>query len=278
MEGNYCYKFTTIKQFIAMTHAKDVEVILDIGVNIGEMSLMMNTYFPTARILGFEVVKEYFDIAVGRTKDVPQITIFNEAVTAQHRFFDDFGERPRDSTARLAIMKAQPAAGPGWGGGSYVTPSDDDLASAGNSNGNYLRIAEPVAPVSLDEIMQREGISEIDILKLDCEGCEHSVLGCASPETLRRIRFITGEYHGIARFTGVMRNKLFATHKVNLVGAQDLGCFFAERRDGDRDGLLRHDNSGMLALRPWLDATPMEWHLFDERFVLPADRYWHGIQ
>jgi hypothetical protein len=32
---------------------------------------------------------------------------------------------------------------------------------------------------------------------------------------LKRIRFIVGEYHGFDRFTAVMRNKLFQTHKVN---------------------------------------------------------------
>lgn len=277
MEGNSCYKFSTIKNFVLTTQAKDIEVAVDIGVNVGDVSLLMHDYFPNARIFGFEPVGEYFDIAVDRTKHVPQIELHNQAVTAQHRFFDDFGERPRNDEASLAILKALPEGGPGWMGGSVVLPTDNEFLREQGASSAHVRIAQAVSPVTIEEIIDRKGIAGIDILKLDCEGCEHSVLGCAAPETLQRIRFITGEYHGIARFSEVMRKKLFSTHKVNLVGSSDLGCFFAERRDGDRDGLLLHDNAGMLISRPWLADMPIEWHRFDERFVFPADRYWHGI-
>jgi FkbM family methyltransferase len=277
MEGNACYKLSTIKNFITMTHADEVKIIVDIGVNVGDVSLLMYHYFPAARMFGFEAVKEYFDLAMERTKDITNITLYNEAVTAQHRFFDDFGEKPRHTNPNLTIMKGMPAAGPGWQGGSRVVPDDHDMIANGSATDAYLRIPQPVTPITLEEFMQREHIAEIDILKLDCEGCEHSVLGCADLKTLRRLRFITGEYHGIARFSEIMQRKLFLTHKVNLIGQHDLGCFFAERLDGQKDGILRYDKSGMLFRRPWLSDAPIEWHLFNEQFVLPADRYWHAL-
>ena len=278
MEGNACYKFSTIKNFILKTQAKDITTIVDVGVNVGDISVLMHDYFPNARIIGFEPVREYFDIAVARTRDIPQIELHHQAVTAQHRFLDDLGEIRRDDPASLVLMKSLPSGGPGWTGGSIVLPTDHEYTCDGNAGPAHVRTSDAVSPITLAEIMEQERLQEIDILKLDCEGCEHSVLGCATPETLRRVRFITGEYHGITRFNEVMRRKLFATHKVNLVGASDLGCFFAERRDGDLDGLLLHDNAGVLMPRPWLCATPIEWHMFDERFVLPADRLWHGMQ
>ena len=130
-------------------------------------------------------------------------------------------------------------------------------------------------PITLAEIMAQEDLAAIDILKLDCEGCEHSVLGTAGADVLKRIRFIVGEYHGFERFTAVMRNKLFQTHKVNLFGDLELGCFFAERRDQRGDGIL-HDQM-VQVLVPWLGHTPIEWHAFNERYVLPEERYWHGL-
>jgi hypothetical protein len=74
-----------------------------------------------------------------------------------------------------------------------------------------------------------------------------------------------------------MRKRLFFTHKVNLVGQKDLGCFFAERLDGQTDGIFLYEKSGMLLPRPWLSDKPIEWHLFNERYILPEDRYWHGF-
>jgi len=112
---------------------------------------------------------------------------------------------------------------------------------------------------------------------MDCESCEHSSLGCASDDTLRKLRFVVGEYHGIARFWGVMRDRLFRTHKVNLIGDASLGAFFAERRDGDADGILLHDNPGMMELRPWLCDEPIEWHLFNPAWVLPHERAIHAL-
>jgi hypothetical protein len=74
-----------------------------------------------------------------------------------------------------------------------------------------------------------------------------------------------------------MRDRLLRTHRVNLIGDAELGAFFAERRDHDGDGILRHDNTGMLQLRPWLCDEPIEWHIFNEEFVLPDERHTHAL-
>jgi FkbM family methyltransferase len=277
MEGNACYKFSTIANFIAASKAKDIKVIVEAGANVGDITLMMHHYFPAARIIAFEPVKEYFDVAAARTRGIVNIAVHNKAVTAQDRFFDHLGKRRRRKRAGLVILKGLPESGPGWEGGSMVLPDDDERVFGAAACTGYAKLAQDVTAVTLDEIVAQGQLSEIDILKLDCEGCEHFVLGTASRRLLQRIRFIVGEYHGIARFFEVMRERLFLTHKINLVGDRDLGCFFAERVDGTNDGILRYDKSGMLVPRPWLSDTPIEWHLFDERHVASAERFWHGL-
>jgi hypothetical protein len=275
MEGNDCYKFSTIRNFIAASPAKDVETIVEIGANIGEVTLLIHGYFPAARIIAFEAVKEYCDIAAARTRKIPNIAVHNKAVTAQHRFVDDLGEERRGADIDLVILKGLPDGGPGWVGGSMVFPSDEPRVADPDDHYGYLKIDQAVTPITLGEIMLEEGLAAIDILKLDCEGCEHSVLGSAGPDVLARIRFIVGEYHGFDRFTAVMRNRLFQTHKVNLFGDPELGCFFAERRDERGDGIL-HDRM-IQAPVPWLGDAPAEWHAFNEHYVLPHERYWHGL-
>jgi hypothetical protein len=275
MEGNDCYKFSTIRNFIAGSPAKDVETIVEIGANIGEVTLLMHVYFPAAKIVAFEAVKEYCDIAAARTRKIQNVAVHNKAVTAQHRFRDDLGAERRGADVDLVILKGLPDGGPGWVGGSMVFPSDERRVADPDDHYGYLKIDQAVTPITLAEIMAQEALAAIDILKLDCEGCEHSVLGTAEADVLERIRFIVGEYHGFDRFTAVMRNKLFATHKVNLVGDQELGCFFAERRDERGDGVL-HDHTAPVTV-PWLGHAPIDLHAFNERYVAPHERFCHGL-
>lgn len=275
MEGNDCYKFSTMRNFIVGSKAKDIETIVEIGANIGDVTLSMHDYFPSARIIAFEAVTEYCEIAAARAAAIRNIALHNKAVTAQHRFFDDLGERRRGEDAGLVILKGLPESGPGWVGGSMVLPRDDArVANSGEVHG-YLKLAQAVTPVTLAEIMREERLAEIDILKLDCEGCEYSVLGTAEPDLLKRLRFIVGEYHGFDGFMTIVRRKLFQTHKVNLVGERDFGCFFAERLDGQSHGILHYGKVGMLA--PQLSGTPLEWHQFNACYVSPEERACHGL-
>ena len=277
MEGNYCYKFSTIRNFLQRTNRPLVTQVVEIGVNVGDVSLMMHEYFPTARIVGFEAVGEYCELARQRTAHVREIELHHRAVTCQHLYWDDLGNCPRTARGDLRILKGLPAAGPGWLGGSVVVAADHELATRPGSIPGFEKLSIAVKPITLEEIFELSGFARIDLLKIDCEGCEHSAIGGASVKTLKRIGFIAGEYHGIDRFYQVMQHKLFHTHKVNLIGDRNLGAFFAERLEGRKDGILKFDKTGMLVPRPWLCNEMIDWHLFNEAFVLPEERFWHAL-
>lgn len=281
MEGNECYKFSTISNYIARTAGEPVMVIVEIGVHVGAVTQLIRSFFPGAKIYGFELVKEYYELARANLKGERGIKLYNKAVTSQHLYVDDLGEQRRAKATRVRVLKGTPDAGPGWSGGSTVVPADEAALLGATPRAGFELISQPVRPVTLDEavetVLKAEKAKGIDLVKLDCEGCEHSTIGCAARETLARIRFIVGEYHGIERFYQVMQGKLYKTHKVNLIGDRALGCFFAERLDGTADGILKHDKAGMVQARPWLSATPIDWHLFDERYVLPNERASHAL-
>jgi FkbM family methyltransferase len=52
--------------------------------------------------------------------------------------------------------------------------------------------------LTLGELMAEHGLERIDVLKLDCEGSEFSILGRTT--VLDRIGLIVGEYHGREAF------------------------------------------------------------------------------
>ena len=269
MEGNACYKFSTIRNYVRAGAARPIRVILDIGANVGAITREILTYFPDAHIYAFEPVQEYYLVAQAALRNFPWAKIFNAAVTSRHRYSDDFGDCPRAAPASLQILKGLPAGGPGWQGGSQVVSP-----SASYDPNCYVPIGEPVVALTLDEVvafvLALEGATQVDLVKFDCEGCEHSSLGCSKIETLRQLRFIVGEYHNITQFYQVVERKLFQTHFVNLIGNATLGAFFAENKD-EGAGILEPSRDGVLSERPWLNDTPMEWNVFSGKFIPPGE-------
>jgi FkbM family methyltransferase len=280
MEGNRCYKFATIRNYVDLIQAPPVRLTIDIGANLGAITRMIKAYFPAATVYAYEAVSEYANAARANVNDLSNVSVIHAAVTGEHLYLDDFGDAQRAAAIQMRVLKGTPAAGPGWVGGSCVVASDSQAVTSGAPAG-YALTDEQVTAVSLDDVvadvLTREHRDCVDVLKLDCEGCEHSVLGTAAMDTLSRIRFIVGEYHQIERFYCVMIARLYRTHKVNLVGDRNLGAFFAERLDGTADGILRYDKTGMLTARPWLSPRPIDWHLFNDRYIPPGERRWHGL-
>lgn len=270
LEGDSCYRFSTIRDYIQKTGSESIRTVVEIGVNVGGITLLINDCFPSARIYGYEAVEEYCEIATQRLKHLAKVSILPCAITSQHIYYDDLGRHRRPTPCPMVLLKASSGSGAGWLGGSAVLPETDCPNPC--CRPGYEVIHCDLRPTTLQEVVEyvisKESVTEIDMLKMDCEGCENSVLGASSLDVLRKFRFIVGEYHNIGHFFNVMRNKLFQTHKVNLrVSSSSAGAFFCERLDGAKDGILKFDKTGMLQLRPWLAEFPLEWHVFNPEFV-----------
>jgi FkbM family methyltransferase len=277
MEGDACYKFSTIERFVRSSGAPPVRLMLDIGANVGSVARLMKFHFPDAVVHAYEPVPELCEIARRRTCRLSGVHVHGVAVSVDHLYADDFGELPRDSREDPILMRARPCAGVGWLGGSVVIHSSRALSF---SETDYARDSSPVAVLTLDEAVERvladEGANHVDVLKFDCEGCEHGCLGAAAKGTLRRVRFIVGEYHGLERFYRVVSARLFPAFRVSLIGDRALGAFFAENVAFGPPHLL-HEDPVEFRVRSWLSALPMTWHAFDLRYVSHDQRLFHGL-
>lgn len=275
---NYFYKYKTVERFLKIVGEKPVSNVLEVGVNLGAVTEELAECFPNAVITGFEIVDNYVDMARARTAYCHNVNIIKGAITAYHLFEDDLGKKPREKTLQLHIYKATSAKdgkGLSWVGNSYIKEPSAE------KKGTYEELQESIDCYTLDEVVEMLG--DIDYLKTDCEGSERSFLGCASTETLNRIRFIAGEYHNFKKFLPVME-RLRKTHYVAFDGYRGVGWFFAERKSPVFTLLRKEPESGIRYTyekkgKPAILLYPKEvtWNSFDKLYLLPKEYKVHRV-
>jgi FkbM family methyltransferase len=144
----------------------DPRVILDVGSNIGTSILFFHKQFPSAKIYGFEPHPETFRILQANVSSIPLVKVFNYALGAGDAKISVASD-PLDFCAFMAKP------------GSAMT--DCEVKHAG-------------------EFMKNIGVTEVDLIKIDCEGAEYDILTALPEEMLRQCKWIVGEMHDVSAF------------------------------------------------------------------------------
>jgi FkbM family methyltransferase len=144
------------------------KTILDIGSNIGASILYFHEKFPDAKIFGFEPHPDSFRVLQKNVADLPNATVFNYGFGATQQ--------------RVAV------------------PADEVNFGAFNTRGHYKDRGFPAASVEcevrrLDDVLRELGLTQIDLIKIDCEGAEADVFSTLPDEILNRCQWIVGEFH-----------------------------------------------------------------------------------
>lgn len=135
-----------------------VRGIFDIGANIGQTAVECAVHFPEAAIFSFEPVKATFDSLRFTTRNFRQIRCWNLG------FGDAAGEMP--------IFRRE-------------IHSLDSLLPNLDEQRSKLLASELVTITTVDSFVREQGITGLDIIKVDTEGYDLHVLRGAA-ETLRR--------------------------------------------------------------------------------------------
>lgn len=147
--------------------------ILDIGGNIGVASRYLAHRFPQAQVHAFEPVPENLELLQRNAACNPRIRAYG------------FGLGPESGQLRLAAHDPS-----GYNRGGYSL-----FAGAPDAPG----VIAPIRKVAgaLEEL----GIDRVDVIKIDTEGAEHSILSAFPEALIARAQWIYGELHseGIAR-------------------------------------------------------------------------------
>ena len=95
-----------------------------------------------------------------------------------------------------------------------------------NTGASHVADAGEVVPrTTLERLLDEFELPWIDVLKLDCEGCEFSILEHAT--VLDRVRLIVGEWHDRARFQQQVARRL-ADWRLTILRDGELGLFWLE--------------------------------------------------
>lgn len=145
---------------------QSIRTVLDVGANVGSWSLMAAEMFPDATIYALEVVPATAATLQARAAPHGRIKCFNLGLAAHNGTLS---------------LRYHPSAS------THATFTDYPHTWTGE------RIECPV--MRGDDFLDREGIGEVDFLKLDVEGAEHLVLqGLESHLQNGRLRFVQFEY------------------------------------------------------------------------------------
>lgn len=146
-------------------NVKNPKTIIDIGANIGAFTIKAAQAFPKATIISFEPSIETYNILTRNLIEnkIKNVKSFNQAVAKKN-------------------------------GQSFLyDPGPSGLRSLHNSRGSSKKIT--VKTLSLNKVISDLKINKCDFLKIDCEGAEYEIIYNLKPANLKKIKFMSLEFH-----------------------------------------------------------------------------------
>ena len=148
------------------------DVIIDIGANVGIVSIFLAKKYPFLKIYAFEPVLENYKNFIKNIKlnKIPAGTIIleNKAITKDGR----------DVTMNINLTNS---------GGSALS---NIIA-----RGYYRAEKKLIKSISITDIINKYNLQTIKMLKIDCEGSEYEILYNTPVEILQKIQILRGEFH-----------------------------------------------------------------------------------
>jgi FkbM family methyltransferase len=187
------------------------QTIIDVGANVGFFSLFAASRWG-AEVFSYEPVQANFEEMVNNVKANPDLAI---------------------NCRRMAVFGVS-----GTVEISYDDKATFPAAATAIPSEHKMRRTEKVEAVTLLDILKTEGLHKVDLLKMDCERSEFSILYESAPETLRRIDQMAIEVHPNQGASNHNANALreFLTSTGFTVRTNDRGTYLWARQKDKGDG------------------------------------------
>jgi FkbM family methyltransferase len=158
------YEYVFSQQYHRPVHLlRDSPVILDLGTNIGLSVVDLKLVYPDARIYGFEMDKNNYEVAQKNCSTIPAVHISNKAIWK--------------SNGMMSYQKA---------GNDDAYKLDPSVANGKNEIS--------VETITIDKIIAENNIDFVDFVKMDIEGAELEIFE-APLDWLNKVGEIKIEVH-----------------------------------------------------------------------------------
>ena len=185
---------------------RSLRSVVDVGANVGMATVWFARRAPNASILAVEPAPDALSLLRSNLDST-------------------------DLWGRVRVL--QVALGPESGTGRLFA-SGASVEAAVMFEASASDIGQPVSVVTLAQVLSDQKLSSVDLLKLDCEGAEFSILASAEPEVLDRVHTIIGEYHqfqgnNVADLKAELESRGFDVDVIPHPRELTLGRFVARR-------------------------------------------------
>jgi len=187
------------------------DVVFDVGANIGSFA-MYAALSGARKVYSFEPSFEAYETLIKNIKAnklESVIIAINKAVTDRSGDFVRFPVKssPFNSLAITANSESRLHINKFAG-----DLRENALAIAARPDCKYMEIET----ITLEDFIAENKILSVDLLKMDCEGAEFSIVPALTEDTIDRIRCIRMECHGdSASLINSFRKKAFEVEKLN---------------------------------------------------------------
>jgi FkbM family methyltransferase len=184
------------------SHIKSDDIIIDIGAHIGLFVLYASQFCKAGKIFCFEPIRENFDMLISNIElnGITNVFATNTAVSVDNN--------------TVTIYLSEDQAGHSM---HQVSPKKIQTKS-----------------VSLKNIFDSNSIETCDLLKMDCEGEEYSIMSALPDSYYSRIREIFMEYHLADTRPQLLRDLItklqtFAFKTVQTETTSSMGLLYASK-------------------------------------------------
>lgn len=198
---------TRHQNLLKIAHVNHVTTVIDVGANVGFFSKLVREIFPNCRVYSFEPIPETYHCLRSNFINDGNVAVFKTAISDQ------------------------------TGTTTMTYDSQNSAVSRIDSNGSVV-----IQTITLDDFIIKQGISLIDILKIDTETFEAHVLRGAH-DALVKTRYlfieITIQNNSNYTFSSLVAQLYSPSYNFQLIGFRNYG----DRSEGEMpimDALFRN--------------------------------------